>query len=117
MVGLSRTHFIYDYAGIARAHPLLRIERRPWLHGLEAWESMRPEIGAALRRADLVLVNSNYTLARFEHLHGSLPRGRVCWLATEEDDSSCEVASFSNPPTALILARLWKEEGGKGHAG
>jgi phosphatidylinositol alpha-1,6-mannosyltransferase len=114
----ARTHFIYDYAGMARAHPILPGLRRPyavWMHGIEAWEDMRPEIGTALRRADLVLVNTHHTLARFEALHGRLPQARVCLLGTEEDNEA-STPDFSDPPTAMILGRMWKEQGQKGHA-
>jgi phosphatidyl-myo-inositol dimannoside synthase len=67
---------IFDSAGLARARLRLPGVRRPyavWMHGVEAWEDLRPEAEASLRGAALVLVNSKYTLARFERLHGVLP--------------------------------------------
>ncbi|MGJ0533335.1 glycosyltransferase family 4 protein [Methylocystis sp.] len=116
MAALSKTHFVYDCPGVARAHP--HFISRPyavWLAGLEACESIRPEIDRALRRADLVLAISNYALARFEALRGPLPQAQVCWLGTEDDDEPA-APEFAGPPTALILARMWEEEGRKGHA-
>ena len=115
MAGLSSTHFLYDHAGIARAHVFPLAPGRPYAVWLHCNEAPLPRIGAALRRADLVLVNSSYTLARFERLHGPLPQARVCWLSTAEDESPTETASFNGPPTALILARMEKGER-KGHA-
>lgn len=112
-----RTHFIYDSAGLARAHPRLAGLRRPslvWMHGLEAWEALRPDRARAFARADLVLVNSHHTLGRYQALHGPLPQARVCWLATEEDEPGPR-ADFQPTPTVLILGRMEPGESHKGH--
>jgi phosphatidylinositol alpha-1,6-mannosyltransferase len=114
---LAASHCFYDSAALARAHPRLAGFSRPyavWMHGIEAWESLRSNAAAALRRADLVLVNSNYTLERFQRLHGELPSARVCWLATEEDDWAA--TAEPGPPTVLILGRIDEGENYKGHA-
>lgn len=110
---------IYDSAGIARGAPRLPGLNRPyavWMHGIEVWEALRPASAQALRNADLVLVNSHFTLQRFQALHGPLPTAKVCWLATEEDDAPPPAGPKSHPPTALILGRLVQSENYKGHS-
>lgn len=109
---------LFDSAGIARARPRLVPLRRPfavWMHGIEAWEAIRPDAAEAFRSANLVLVNSQYTLNRFEHAHGPLPHAKVCWLATEANDPPMQRPDFAGPPVVLILARIVEGEGYKGH--
>jgi phosphatidylinositol alpha-1,6-mannosyltransferase len=86
------------------------------MHGFEAWEHMRADYINALRRADLVFVNSAFTLRRHQELHGPLSAARVCWLGTEDDDPPIRLADFSDTPTAVVVSRLDAREGQKGHA-
>ncbi len=116
---LTHTHFLYDSAGMARAHPRLPGLRRPyavWMHGIEVWHGLRPVAHRAVRRADLRLVNSEFTLRRFREIHGDMSEAHVCWLATEDDDPPPFKPSFAEHPTAMILARVDGSEGYKGHA-
>lgn len=116
---LTHSHYLYDSAGMARAHPRLPGLRRPyavWMHGVEAWEPLRPPAEAALRNAGLVLVNSRYTLERYQALHGELPAARVCWLGAETDEEPEPAAADAGPPTVLILARIDAGDSYKGHA-
>lgn len=113
------TDFLYDSAGIARAHPALFVRKTGyivWMHGIEAWELLRPEHHEALRRSALVLVNSRYTLDRFQALHGELPQARVCWLATDDDDVPEDIRRPSGPRCVLALSRLDVEDAYKGHS-
>ncbi len=113
---LGHSRFVYDFAGIARAHPRLPPLRRPfavWMHGVEVWEDARADRLRALRSADLVLCNSHHTRQRAEELHGPLRNVRTCWLATEQDDAP-PPPERRGPPTVLIVGRL--DEGAyKGH--
>jgi phosphatidylinositol alpha-1,6-mannosyltransferase len=112
----SHLRFIYDFAGIARAHPRFPPLRRPfavWMHGVEVWEDAREDRLRALRAADLVLCNSDHTRQRFEQLHGILPNVKICWLATEQDDAP-RAREHRGPPSVLILGRL-DEASRKGH--
>ena len=116
---LGQKEFLYDSAGPARAHPRfpgLRRRYAVWIHGIEVWgvPVLRPDYVAAVRRADLVLVNSQYTLRRAEQNIGPLPQARVCWLATEQDEAAAP-AMDDGPPTALILGRMDETESYKGH--
>jgi phosphatidyl-myo-inositol dimannoside synthase len=116
---LTRTHFVFDSSGIARTNPglgLLRTPRAVWVHGVEAWANARPAALAAIARADLLLVNSRYTLERHQTQHGERKQARVCWLATEEDDPPQRLATFEGVPTALLIGRIDLSEGLKGHA-
>lgn len=111
--------YLYDSAGIARAHPRLPGLRKPyavWMHGIEVWHDLRPQARRVLEGAELRLVNSHFTLDKVRALHGPGLNGEVCWLATEEDEPPNAPAEFSGPPTVLILARIDNAEGYKGHA-
>jgi phosphatidylinositol alpha-1,6-mannosyltransferase len=116
LAAFSRRRFVYDSAGLARAHPRFPAMRRPlavWMHGIEVWEDARPNALHVLRSADLILCNSKYTLERAERLHGPMPAAKVCWLATEAECSP-PPRKYDGPPVVLILAR--HDVGGyKGH--
>ena len=116
---LTHDWFLYDAVGPARAHPRLPGLRRPygvWIHGVEVWNSLSPGRARALRGADFVLSNSQFTLDRFTQLHFSLPNARVCRLATEEDAPPPTLPDFSGAPTAFILSRIDGGEMYKGHS-
>ena len=111
--GFCHRYFLYDFVGMARAHP--RWLRRPFatfIHGVEVWEMARRDRVAWARRAALLLANSAYTRDRADRLHGGLKQAKVCWLATEEDEEPAEAADSTGPPTVMILGRidpqLWK---------
>jgi phosphatidylinositol alpha-1,6-mannosyltransferase len=109
--------FIYDFAGMARAHPRVWPLTRPqlvWIHGIEIWEDARADHLARIRSARQILANSTYTRARATALHAGLGHARVCWLATEEREIG-EAPTFASEPTALILSRLDQGGGYKGH--
>jgi phosphatidylinositol alpha-1,6-mannosyltransferase len=116
---VGHTHFIYDFAGMARAHCRVPFLRRPmmvYLHGIEVWGEESARRIAVARRAQALVVNSAYTLGRAERDHGRFEvRPRVCWLATESDEASSVVADGGGPPTVMILARMDADGGYKGH--
>ncbi len=116
---LTADFALYDSAGIARGRPRLPGLRRPfavWMHGIEAWEALKPQAHASYRDASLVFVNSAHTLRRFEALHGPLPQARICPLGTETDDPPAITRRIEGaPPTTMILGRIVKAESGKGH--
>jgi len=99
----------YDFAGTARAQPLLwpaKPRSAVWIHGEEVWDRPRAVHIEALRRADLVLVNSCYTFERAAALVGSFAQARLCELATETDDPPESIGPHFDPPTALLLGRV-----------
>jgi phosphatidyl-myo-inositol dimannoside synthase len=115
---LSHKYFLYDSVGAARAHPRIPGLRRPygiWMHGVEVWDRFGPERARVLRGADFVLVNSQFTLDKFQDLHGSLDNAHVCWLATEDDEPPVNPPKFDGPPTALLIGRSDKDNFRKGH--
>jgi phosphatidylinositol alpha-1,6-mannosyltransferase len=116
---VTRRRVLYDSLGPARAHPRVLWPRRSaavWIHGLEVWEGLRADYARVIRRADRIFVNSGFTLKRYEKMHGPLPTARVCWLATEHDAAPDNPATFTGPPTVLIVGRLDATQGWKGHA-
>lgn len=115
---LDHTHAIYDFLGMARAHPSLPVLRRPfavWLHGIEVWEQLRPDRLGAAKRATTLFCNTHYTRARAERLHGGFARAKVCWLATETGLAGPVRNVSPDPPTALILGTISHEQAYKGH--
>ncbi len=112
------SHALYDSVSTARAHPRLPFARRPygvWIHGIEVWYGLRPDRERALRGADLVLVNSQFTLERFQSLHFPLPNAKVCLLATERDEEPLLLGRDHAPPRVLSLARIDIDQLYKGH--
>ena len=61
-----------------------------------------------------MLANSAYTRDRAERVYGGFARAKVCWLATESDESPAMRPNGSGPPTVLILGRI-DENQYKGH--
>ncbi len=104
----SSRRFLYDFAGTARSAGLL-FPRRPyavWAHGIEVWDEVREDRRRALARADLVLVNSAYTLERASPTLGPLRNVRLCRLGAYDDVVPAESGPSKGPPTVLLLGRL-----------
>lgn len=111
--------FIYDSVGVGKAHPSLPGLAKPcaiWMCGIEVWEAARPLAVAALRKAQLPIAISQFTLQRFTALHGPLPQAQVCLLGSDEDSAPPQQPPSRGPPTALILSRIDATENYKGHA-
>jgi len=117
--GVTRSHFMYNHVGIARAHCSIPMLDRPyalWIYGIEAWSSrMHGDYGRSVEEASLLLSITDFTRRRAAELLPSVQRAKVCWLATEEDDAPKASSDFSGPPTVLILSRIDATEMYKGH--
>jgi phosphatidyl-myo-inositol dimannoside synthase len=116
LAALRARAFLYDFAGVARAHPPrpLAAPYLTWMHGIEVWENARRDHLERLRAADVLLVNSHYTLERASKLHRGLEHAHVCWLATETDDPAAAPLE-DHPPSVMILGRIDASEAYKGH--
>jgi phosphatidylinositol alpha-1,6-mannosyltransferase len=105
---LSGRKVLYDFAGTARAHrPVYkpRSSYAVWIHGYELWNRpVRSDYVSAVRRADLILANSHYTLARAEEVIGKLPQAQVCWLSTEQEEA-VTAPPQERAPALLFLGR------------
>jgi phosphatidylinositol alpha-1,6-mannosyltransferase len=115
---LGCTHFVYDFAGMARAHPRwMRPRRRSlvWVHGIEIWEQARPDRIRTLARADALVTNTEYTRARADRIHGGFSGATPCWLGTETDDLPAEGPRPSGGDNVLLLGRIDPGGGEKGH--
>lgn len=115
---LTSTHFVYDFAGMARAHPWWFRPRRPalvWIHGIEVWEDTRRDRIKTLARADMLVSNSSYTRERAQRAHGGFDRARVCWLATESTEALPASPSEPGRANVLLLGRIDPAGGMKGY--
>jgi len=106
---LSGRKMLYDFAGTARAHrPVYKhlSSYAVWIHGYELWNRpVRSDYMAAVRGADLILANSDYTLARAEEVIGGLPQAQVCWLGTEQEKEAVTAPLQERAPVLLFLGR------------
>lgn len=110
-------HVLFDFAGTARAQPLLigsRARSALWVHGCEAWRDPPAKYVNAIRRADLLLVNSLHTRARAAAAIGNSREVKICALATASDESPAEIGPSDGPPVVLLLGRI-DEALAKGH--
>jgi phosphatidyl-myo-inositol dimannoside synthase len=115
---LANQFAVYDSIGAARAHPRAFRMLRPyatWIFGIDAWYGMSTARRRTLEASDLVLASSAFTLSKFESLHWGLPKAKVCWLSTENDDEPSKPPLFQGAPQVLILGRIDKGEYYKGH--
>jgi phosphatidyl-myo-inositol dimannoside synthase len=115
VAGLTASHFLYDFAGSARAHLFNRLLGRPyavWVHGVEAWEPMRRDYLRVMRDAHTIFVSSRFTRDNADRLHGGFEHAKVCWPATLEDEPA-EIVAVSGPPSVLIMANMAQDY--KGH--
>jgi len=87
-----------------------------FLHGIECWRPLRRLEAAAVRRAWLVMANSEYTIRRFKEANPTLAdrNVRACPLGTEIPLWDAE-AEKGNEGFALIVGRMSAEERYKGH--
>jgi phosphatidyl-myo-inositol dimannoside synthase len=115
---LDCSHFIYDFVGMARAHPHIPFCRLPmmtWLHGIDVWENTPSHRIRTARMASLLVANTNYTLSRANRVHNSFINAKVCWLATESDRRPTKPRQIGGPPTVLVVGRM-DETRYKGHS-
>jgi phosphatidyl-myo-inositol dimannoside synthase len=109
LASLWATHIVHDFAGTARAQRFAGGGRRRsavWAHGIEVWDRPRPDRVQALRRSDLVLVNSAYTMARAVDALKDVKHVRLCRLGTTSDEAPTAVGPSDGPPTVLLLGRI-----------
>jgi phosphatidylinositol alpha-1,6-mannosyltransferase len=117
---------LFDLVGLARS-VLLPLPGFPprrfaiFVHGIELETARRGSRARALRGADRLLVNSEFTAAA---LRAALPeragRVRVVPLCIDPDrirlwEAAQTGAPPAREPAALLVGRMWSEERGKGH--
>lgn len=121
--GQPRTALFFDHVGPSRIQAFVpRLVRRPYavfLHGLEVWEPLRPSAATALRRATLLLSNSDYTRRRARDVTPDLPAIRVVGLALLDDRASGVadegVLARAGADYFLVVGRMHPAERYKGH--
>ena len=109
LASMRASHIVHDFVGTARAQRLaLGGAKRyaVWAHGIEVWGEPRREHAEALRRADLVLVNSAYTLERAQRAFAGARNVQLCQLGTTNDIAPDFVGVSDGPPTVLLLGRI-----------
>ena len=109
LASIQATHIVHDFVGTARAQRFSlgrRSRNAVWAHGIEVWGDLRREHAEALRRSDLVLVNSAYTLERAQGALAGARNVRLCHLGTTSDDAPDFAGIGEGPPTVLLLGRI-----------
>jgi glycosyltransferase involved in cell wall biosynthesis len=101
---------LVPFLGFSRSRVIL------FLHGIEAWRRQDGLTRWLLRRVSLVLSNSDYTWARFVEYNpecAGMPHRTVhLGLGSATGDRA---RAPVDPPVAVMLGRLKKAEGYKGH--
>ena len=109
LASVRATHIVHDFVGTARAQRFAlggRGRSAVWAHGIEVWGEPRPDHAEALRRSDLVLVNSAYTMERAARALSGATNVRLCRLGTTHDLVPEFVGVSDGPPTVLLLGRI-----------
>jgi phosphatidylinositol alpha-1,6-mannosyltransferase len=92
-----------------------------FVHGTELETARRGSRARALREAERLLVNSEFTAAALrEALPASADRIRVVPLCIDPErirlwEAASQGAPPAREPAALLVGRMWSEERGKGH--
>jgi phosphatidylinositol alpha-1,6-mannosyltransferase len=116
----------FDLVGLARTLRLPLPGFPPpryvvFVHGIEIPTARSGSRGAALRGADLLLVNSDFTAGLLgEALPERADRIRVVQLCIDPErirgwEKSAHQQPVEREPAALLVGRMWAEERGKGH--
>ncbi len=106
---LACTHLVYDFLGMARAHPRLPFLRLPswsWINGIEVWEGAARSRIAAGRRTSFLVSISEHTRARASRFDEGFGRARICWLGTESDEPPAPAPAADRPPRAILVGRM-----------
>ena len=122
---MGRSHPVFfSHLGLARTLDLVPPMWRPpygvFLHGIEVWQRLPVATMDRLRRAAVLVANSDYTVSRFHALNPGAPAVEVCPLALTPEWTT-EAARFRRPddPPAgrqvLVVGRLAADERYKGH--
>ena len=109
LASLHATRIVHDFVGTARAQRFALgggKRHAVWAHGIEVWGEPRPEHAEALRRSDLVLVNSAYTIERAARALSGARNVQLCRLGTTHDIVPEFVGISDGPPTVLLLGRI-----------
>ena len=87
-----------------------------FLHGIEAWRRPSAATARLLRNVDLFLTNSDFTWARFLEFHPHLSDAahRTVHLGVGRPLAG-EASAPADPPCALMVGRMARSEGYKGH--
>jgi phosphatidylinositol alpha-1,6-mannosyltransferase len=88
-----------------------------FLHGVEAWRKASPLQAALLRRVDLFLTNSDFTWVKFVQCNPDFAGAphRTVPLGLGEPTGTRSIAEPGDPPSALMIGRISRNDAYKGH--
>jgi phosphatidylinositol alpha-1,6-mannosyltransferase len=88
-----------------------------FLHGVEAWRKASPLQAALLRRVDIFLTNSDFTWEKFVQRNPDFAGAphRTVPLGLGEPADTRSIAEPGDPPSALMIGRIARNEAYKGH--
>jgi len=112
---------LFTHLGLARAEGYVpsawRVPYAVFLHGIESWTPLSPRDRDLLRRARLLLANSDFTARRVVEANPDLGHVVTCPLALPGDgrDRAAAPRRAGARPTAVIVGRMEAGERYKGH--
>lgn len=116
---------IFTHLGLASLLALLPRWARPdsmaFLHGIEVWDPLSRRRRLGLVRCDRVLANTRFTAQKARRANPWIPLAQCCHLgiaaevATEQVDLEAELGFLPRPHDIVIVGRMVKSEGHKGH--
>jgi phosphatidylinositol alpha-1,6-mannosyltransferase len=116
---------IFMHMGIASLLALIPRWLRPisltWIYGVEVWSPRNLRHRLGLARTDRVVSTTEFTMHKALEANPWLPLPRPCHLGIPQDetvasvDATAELGFAPRPHDILIVGRLAKGEGRKGH--
>jgi phosphatidylinositol alpha-1,6-mannosyltransferase len=116
---------VFIHSGLASLLALVPRRLRPvtmtWIYGVEVWSplALRPRLGLA--RSDHIVAITEFTIRKALNANPWLPRPRCCHLGIPAEvpagavDVASELGFTPSPHDILIVGRMARSEGWKGH--
>jgi phosphatidyl-myo-inositol dimannoside synthase len=116
---------IFIHAGLSSLQNVLPRWLRPtsitWIHGVESWSRPTRRRRLGLARSDYLVANTAFTVRKALSANPWLPQPRVCHLGIADadvegaDDAAAQLGFSPGRHDILIVGRMAKGEGRKGH--
>lgn len=114
---------LLDHVGIGRVPGMLPALFTPryllFIHGVEIWNNSRADYLRTAQKAEMLIVNSEFTAKKVLKRSSEMPDMRVCWpgkdRALPESTAQASMGEAHGPHAMLIVGRLSASQRHKGH--